>query len=216
MTFEVPRRAIEVLAGAVSEAQCDLLRRYAGRLVRAGGRVSVLSRRSLGRLDEHFVDSAAVLSVVDVDRRSVVDLGSGGGLPGVVVAVLRPSANVTLVESRRSKVALLKQVERDLRLPNLEIVHGRVEELAETRSFDVGLSRALGSVEDTLSQSLRLVAVGGRLVLFKGPRWQQEAGDARAIAAGEGAVLERTVEIELPGMGRATTFVVFHVKQRDP
>jgi 16S rRNA (guanine527-N7)-methyltransferase len=214
MGFECPRAAVEELAGAVSEAQCDLLTRYAERLAAAAGRVSVISRGSVGRLEEHLVDSAAVLSVVDVEGRTVADLGSGGGLPGVVVAVLRPDTTVTLVESRRGKVAFLKQVQRDLKLPNLEIAHSRLEELAGTRAFDVALSRALGRVDRTLALSLKLLAAGGRLVLFTGPDWPREAEEAHAIARKEGATLERTVEVELPGIGRTTAFVVFHVKQK--
>ena len=216
MAFECPRAAIEVVAGAISEAQCDLLARYARRLARAAGRVNVISRGALRRLEEHLLDSAAVLSAVDIEGRSVADLGSGGGLPGVVVAVLRPSAAVTLVESRRAKVAFLKQVRRELGLPNLEITHSRLEGLGGTRTFEVVLSRALGRIDRTLAPSLRLVADGGRLVLFKGPRWEPEAEEARKIARREGATLERTVDIELPGMGRTTTFVVFHVKPRAP
>jgi 16S rRNA (guanine527-N7)-methyltransferase len=175
--------------------------------------MGVVSRGATSRLGEHFVDSAAVLSVIDVGGRRVVDLGSGGGLPGVVVAVLRPSAQVVLVDSRRSKVAFLKGVQRALRLPNVEVVRGRLEELVGLREFDVGLSRALGRIERTLAKSLRLVADDGRLVLFKGPQWRDEADTAVAIAAEEGAMLEREAAVALPGSDRTTTYVVFHVKR---
>lgn len=215
MGFKCPREAIEELAGPVTGRQCDLLAAYAERIVAASRTMSVVSRGSLPRLSEHLVDSAAVLSVVDVEGRIVGDLGSGGGLPGVVVAVLRPSAEVVLVDSRRSKVAFLKGVQRELGLPNLEVVRSRLEDLGGAREFDVGLSRALGGVAQTLAPSLRLVAGDGRLVLFKGPRWREEADAARAIAARQGAFLERTTEVELPGIGRSTTFVVFHVEHRD-
>jgi 16S rRNA (guanine527-N7)-methyltransferase len=216
MGFECPRQAIEELAGAPSQRQCDLLVMYADQIASASRTMNVLSRASLAQLSEHLVDSAAVLSVIDVEGQKVVDLGSGAGLPGVVVAVLRPSAEVALVESRRRKVAFLKRVQRALGVPNLDVTHARLEDLAGEREFGIGLSRALGSVERTLAPSLRVIADGGRLVLFKGPRWQEEADRARAIAAREGAALERTTEVELPGVGRSTTFVVFHVKRGGP
>lgn len=216
MVFVCPVSAIEKLAGPVSDRQRALLVSYAERILTAREGLRVVSRRSLERLSEHFVDSAAVLSVIDVADRSVVDLGSGGGLPGVVVAVLRPTARVTLVDSRRGKVAFLKGVLRELELPNVEIVRARLEGLAGTRTFEIGVSRALGTIEDSLAASLRLIGVGGRLVLFKGARWPQEAGTAEAIAEREGAELERTAKVELPGMDRVTTFVVFQVRQRRP
>jgi len=215
MAFECPAEAIETLTGPLSAHQRNLLTRYAERVAAAPEGLRVVSRGALARLGEHFVDSAAVLSVVDVEGRTVVDLGSGGGLPGVVVAVLRPLAAVTLVDSRRSKVAFLKGVQRELELPNLEIVRARLEDLAGVREFEIGLSRAVGAVERTLAASLRVVANDGRLVLFKGPRWRQEAESARAIAAEEGAVLERTTDVALPGIDRRTTFAVFHVKRAD-
>jgi 16S rRNA (guanine527-N7)-methyltransferase len=214
MAFECPLEAIEKLVGPISARQEALLVKYAERIATAPRALRVVSRGALAELERHFVDSAAVLSVIAVEGRRVVDLGSGGGLPGVVVAALRPTAEVTLIDSRRSRVAFLKGVQRDLKLPNLEIVRARLEDLGGAREFEVGLSRALGRIETTLAPSLRLVSGGGQLVLFKGPRWQDEAGLAEAIATGEGAELEGTVDVELPGMGRTTTFAVFHVKRR--
>jgi 16S rRNA (guanine527-N7)-methyltransferase len=211
--FELPHQSIEALAGAVTQDQADALRTYGERILAASASLNLVSRASLPRLGEHFVDSAAVLSVVDVDGRRVVDLGSGGGFPGVVVAVLRPSAEMVLVESRRGKTAFLKGVQRELKLLNLSVVRGRVQDLGHQGPFELGLSRALGRIDETLAPSLRAVAPGGRLVLFKGPQWADEASLARGIAAAEGALLERVVRVELPGMGRATTFVVFHVKR---
>jgi 16S rRNA (guanine527-N7)-methyltransferase len=213
MGFTLPRREIEVLVGPLSSVQEGLLQAYADRILDASKTMNVMSRRAIARLGEHFVDSAAVLAVVDLADQDVVDLGSGGGFPGVVVAVLRPSARVALLDSRRSKVVFLKSAQRQLQLPNLEIIQGRVQDMEGGRAFDAGLSRALGAVETSLGASLRLLREDGRLVLFKGPRWGEEVDAAAGIAAREGAELEKTVTVDLPGQGRATTFVVFHVKR---
>jgi 16S rRNA (guanine527-N7)-methyltransferase len=215
VAFDLPKEAIEELAGGISARQFGLLTAYAELIIAAPRAMNLVSGASVARLSEHMVDSAAVLSVVDFEGRTVVDLGSGGGFPGVVVAVLRPRADVVLVDSRRSKATFLKSVQRKLQLPNLDVVQARLEDLRGERAFEVGLSRALGKVERTLASSLRLVADGGCLVLFKGPGWEDEADAAGEIAAREGALVERTVRIELPGLGRSTTFVVFHVKRND-
>lgn len=209
-------REIEAVAGPLSAGQEDLLKVYGDRILESSRTMNVISRAAVERLGEHFVDSAAVLSVLELADQDVVDLGSGSGLPGVVVAILRPSARVVLLDSRRSKVTFLRSVERELRLPNVEVVHGRVQGMDGAREFDTGLSRALGAVERSLGASLRLLKEGGRLVLFKGPRWAGEAAVAARIAAREGAELERTVSVDLPGQRRATTFVVFHVKRGEP
>jgi 16S rRNA (guanine527-N7)-methyltransferase len=212
-TGRLPRAALENLAGAFGEHEARLLAEYVGMVVAAGQRMNLVSRSGLGRIWEHVVDSAALLSFLDCDDGALADLGSGGGLPGVPVAILRPRMLVSLVESRRRKAAFLRRVRAGLGLKNLDVVECRVENLWESRLFPLAVSRALGSIDETLVASLRVVAPGGRLVLFKGPGWKDEAARAAEIAQGEGAAIGRVEEIALPGMGRSTVFVEFHVKQ---
>ncbi|MCK5597023.1 MAG: 16S rRNA (guanine(527)-N(7))-methyltransferase RsmG [Candidatus Eisenbacteria sp.] len=190
-----------------------MLTAYGQAILKASRDINVVSRRSLGSLGEHFVDSAALLSFAEPGRGSVGDLGSGAGFPGVVAAIMRPQASVTLVDSRRSKVVFLKDVKRRLGLKNVTVVHGRLEELRGRMQFSLATARALGSVEAVLASCLALVAPGGKLVLFKGPRWSLEVEQAREVAGQQGAEIGRTETIALPGLDRATTFVEFHVKQ---
>lgn len=211
--FSLPRESIETVAGPLSEEQAVLLTAYGQAILRASREINVVSRRSLGSLGEHFVDSAAMLSFADPYQGSVGDLGSGAGFPGVVVAIMRPEASITLVDSRRSKIVFLKDVKRRLGLDNVTVVHGRLEELPDHMQFGLVVARALGRTKAVLASCLRLVAPGGELILFKGPLWGDEIEGARVIAAQEGAEIVRTRRIPLPGLDRATTFVAFHVKQ---
>lgn len=212
LVFRLPRTSIEELAGPMTDRQAARLAQYAGMVAGAVRTQNLVSSGDRERLDEHIVDSAALLRAVTVDG-AVADLGSGAGLPGVVVGVLRPDVPVSLVESRRRKVAFLKRVVRTLALENVTVVHARLESLACGERYRLAASRALGDIEKTLAVSLRVVEPGGRLVLFKGPRWRQERERAVEIARAEGAELEREAAVELPGLDRTTTFVVFHVKQ---
>lgn len=213
MNFQLPRESMEALAGPLGDAQAERLTEYGRAIVSASRNVNLVSRRSLESLPEHFIDSAALLKFAEPDADGLGDLGSGAGLPGVVVAILRPSVDVTLVDSRRSKVVFLKEMKRKLRLENVSVAHGRLQDLAGELELGLATARALGNLKDVLAPCLRLLATGGRLVLFKGPLWAEEAANAREIAASEGAEISRTETIELPGLGRATTFVEFHVKQ---
>ncbi len=210
--FSLPRAAIESVGGQLSDEQAELLTGYGQGILRASRDMNLVSRRSLGKLDEHFVDSAALLSFADPGQGSFGDLGSGAGLPGIVVAIMRPQASVTLVDSRRSKVVFLKDMKKRLGLENVTVVHGRLEELDGSMQFEMATARALGSTKAVLVPCLRLVAPGGKLVLFKGPRWADEVEQARGIAAQERAEIIRTEAVALPGLDRATTFVEFHVK----
>ena len=213
MDFSLPRGSIETVVGPLSEEQAVLLTAYGQAILRASRQINVVSRRSLGSLGEHFVDSAAMLSFADPCQGSLGDLGSGAGFPGVVVAIMRPEASVTVVDSRRSKIVFLKDVKRRLGLENVTVVHGRVEELRGHMQFGLVVARALGSTKAVLASCLRLVAPGGELVLFKGPLWGEEIEGVRVVAAQEGAEIVRTRTITLPGLDRATTFVALHVKQ---
>jgi 16S rRNA (guanine527-N7)-methyltransferase len=204
--------SIEALAGPLSEAKAELLTAYGEAIVSSSRSVNLVSRRSLGSLEEHFVDSAALLSFADPCDGELADLGSGAGFPGMVAAILRPAAGVTLVDSRRPRIVFLKDVTRRLGLSNVTVVHARLDELGGQLSVSMAVARALGQTEAVLPDCLRLVAPGGRLVLFKGPRWSEETELVAAVAAREGAEIARTETVALPGLERSTTFVEFHVK----
>jgi len=210
--FSLPRQSIELAGGHLSDEQAELLTAYGQAILRVSKDMNLVSRRSLGSLGEHFVDSAALLSFADPGQGRLGDLGSGAGLPGIVAAIMRPQASVTLVDSRRSKVVFLKDVKRRLGLENVAVVHGRLEKLGGGVQFDMATARALGSTRAVLAACLRLVVPGGKLVLFKGPLWAGEVEEAREIAAQERAEIVRTETVTLPGLDRATTFVEFHVK----
>lgn len=216
--FELPREQMEALAGPMTDGQVASLTRYGQLLLEHAQKMSLVSRHELGRLGVHFVDSAALLAHRDMpDGADAVtaDLGTGAGLPGVVLAVLRPDARVALVDSRRSRIVFLKIVERELELENIEIIHERIEALRGKRAFELCVARALGKLQDVLVPSLGVVAAGGSLVLFKGPKWQEERARAAQLASDAGAKLATERTIELPGLDRATTFAEFLVPAGD-
>lgn len=202
--------AISQLSGRITGVQASQLADYVQLVERLGGRWNLMSRGALERIEEHVIDSAAVLRVHDPGCGTLGDLGSGGGLPGLVLAILRPQWQVTLVDSRRSKVVFLREAVRTLDLPNAEVVHGRVEEL-DDGTFDWAVSRALGRASKTLGPALASVRPGGKLILYKGPRWEQERVAAEEVALRSGAAIVSEERVELPGLNRATTFVTFEV-----
>ncbi len=204
---------MEQLCGRMSDEHAAALTTYGNLILESSKRINLISRRSLASLGEHFIDSAALLAFVEPRGRTLGDLGTGAGFPGVVAAVLRPDADVTLVDSRRSKIVFLKQVQRELRLGRMRIAHSRLEELAGQEVFDLAVARALGGIREVLPHCLRVVSRNGQLVLFKGPRWSEEVNEAKQLASAQGFEIGRTESVALPGLERATTFVEFHVKR---
>lgn len=128
----------------------------------------------------------------------LIDIGSGGGLPGVPVAIARPDLKVTLLEATGKKARFLQQCADELPLPNVDVLAARAEEAgqdpARRQRYDVAVSRAVGPMPEVLEYSLPLVKVGGLVLAMKGPQVEQEldaAGDALSLlGAGDLQVFE--------------------------
>lgn len=120
-------------------------------------------------LVQHLADCLAVIP--PLQRRAgqgrLLDVGSGGGLPGVVIATLLPGWDVTCVDAVAKKAAFVRQVAGALALPNLHAVHARVEDL-KAPPFDVVASRAFASLADFVSLTRRYLAPGGAWMAMKG------------------------------------------------
>ncbi|MDO9508633.1 MAG: 16S rRNA (guanine(527)-N(7))-methyltransferase RsmG [Thermovirgaceae bacterium] len=129
-------------------------------------------------MEEHIRDCAFSL-VFAPDIGSVVDVGTGGGLPGVVWAVCRPKLRVTLLESVGKKCSVLEEISYRLRLSNVDIACSRSEALALERreSYGIALSRAVGHLGVVAEYISPLVRVGGFGLVFKGPKVEQELED---------------------------------------
>lgn len=122
-------------------------------------------------LSHHLLDSLALLPVTSrifgQRKIRVLDLGSGGGLPGIPLAVARPEWQVTLVDKVQKKTAFLTQARVELALANVECIHARAEEL-QGAPFDLIVSRAFASLEEFIRVSTRLIAPGGWWAAMKG------------------------------------------------
>jgi len=132
-------------------------------------------------LSHHLLDSLAVIAPLRremanlqraVDARSLLDVGSGAGLPGVVIAIVCPEVQVTCVDTVAKKAAFIQQVAVSLKLPNLKGLHARVESL--TQPFDVICSRAFASLLDFTQWSRSALAEDGIWLAMKGKHPEQE------------------------------------------
>lgn len=117
----------------------------------------------------HFLDSAALLKQLDFRGRSVVDVGTGAGFPGLPIRILEPSARVTLLDSLGKRITFLQEVCDDLGLSDVKCVHARAEEFAakHRESFDVAVSRAVASLPLLAELCLPLVKTGGTFLAMK-------------------------------------------------
>ena len=115
----------------------------------------------------HLLDSLSLLPHLG-GARTVIDVGSGAGFPGIPIAIARPDLQVTLLDSSHKKGTFLEQARTELRLANLRVVCDRVEKFRPEEGFDVVVSRAFADLGDFVSQAHHLVAPGGRMLAMKG------------------------------------------------
>jgi 16S rRNA (guanine527-N7)-methyltransferase len=140
----------------------------------------------------HLLDSLSLLPYLR-DRASLLDVGSGAGLPGIPIAVARPELQITLLDSNHKKVAFLQQVKAELALANVTIVCERVETWRPQQTFDVVVSRAFADLADFARQARHLVAPGGRLLAMKGVYPYEEIAALPADCQ-----LEDVIELQVP------------------
>ena len=156
----------------------------------------------------HIADSLSSLEVPGVrEARRIADLGAGAGLPGLVLAIALPEAEVVLVESVGKKCAWMERTVERLGLENVRIACARVEALDAT-PFDVVTARALGQLPVVCEYAAPLLRVGGVLVAWKGAVEAAEEADSLAAAALLGLERDEVLAVQpYPGSERRTLHV---------
>ena len=206
------------VAAAVFGARLPLAERFAAHLADTGISHGLIGPREVPRLwDQHILNCAVITEVMPMDA-TVIDVGSGAGLPGLALALARPDLSVTLVEPMERRTAWLNMVITDLGLSNVAVRRARAEELHGELHAQVVTARAVAALDKLARWCLPLVVPGGRLVAMKGSSAQQEITDASATLRrlGASSTSIRTCGADL--LGTATTVVVVEVSQtvRDP
>ena len=141
----------------------------------------LIGPREAPRLWERHVLNCAVLGDLLPDGAAVADIGSGAGLPGLVLAIRRPDISMTLIEPLLRRTTFLSEVVERLGLDNVEVVRGRADALHGERTFDVVTSRAVAPLGRLLEWSMPLVAPQGALVAMKGSSIAGEIDEAREV-----------------------------------
>jgi 16S rRNA (guanine527-N7)-methyltransferase len=178
------------LARGVFADRFDLAVRYAGLLADGGVERGLIGPREAPRLWERHLINCALLADALPPDTDVCDIGSGAGLPGLVLAIRRPDLRVTLVEPLLRRTTFLAEMVDVLGLDHVELVRARAEELHGAREFSVVTSRAVAPLGRLLDWSMPLVRQGGHLLAMKGSTAQDEvvASSPELRRHGAGAV----------------------------
>lgn len=148
----------------------------------------------------HFLDCLALTKVVDFTGKSVIDVGSGAGFPGIPLAIAVPNMNITLLDALQKRIGFLETVCQDLHLDHVTCVHGRAEEFAKDYrgTFDIATSRAVASLPMLAEFSLPLLKVGGLFLAMKAVDCDEELQSAQKALQILGGKVESTVDYTIP------------------
>jgi 16S rRNA (guanine527-N7)-methyltransferase len=187
----------------LSPAQHDQLSRYIDLLLQANQRMNLtrIADREAAEV-QHVGDALTVLPFLPPNTFRLIDVGSGGGVPGMILAIARPDAKVVLLEATKKKAAFLQDVVTTLGLANVKVIAERAEAAgrgALRESRDIAVARAVGAMDFLVEWCLPLVKKGGAMLAMKGARIVDELPAAkkaiRLLGGGEAIVHP----VELPG-----------------
>ena len=170
---------------------------------------------------KHIIDSLTAYDAALFDgARTLIDVGTGAGLPGIPLAVYAPHLTVTLLDSLNKRVRFLTEVTAAMGLQNVRCIHARAEEAARTAehraAYDIAVSRAVARLPVLLEYTLPFVRVGGTLLALKGRAYAEEQKEARRAAdvLGGGCITARPVH--LPGLDDVRAILTVTKERQTP
>lgn len=166
-------------AAAIFGDRIDLARSYAEALVRDGDLLGLLGPRELPRLWSRHILNSAVVGELITPGKTVADIGSGAGLPGIPLAIVRPDNQFTLIEPMERRSDWLLQLVHELGISNVRVLRARAEEVGEV--FDIATARAVSALPKLLRLAVPLVRHGGAVLALKGSKAADEVAESRKL-----------------------------------
>ena len=186
-------QSIEEAGHRLDAYKIEAFGRYQAELLRVNTLLGLISKNDLVRIPlRHFLDSLTpALKGVLPTGGTVLDIGSGGGFPGIPLAIFRPDTDFVLIESNQKKSVFLRKMRRVLVLNNVTVKHARAESLPKPeRLYDGAVARAVTSIDQLVTWCGRVLKPGGALICYKGPKPEEEIDSARAAISAQGMVLD--------------------------
>lgn len=152
---------------------------------------------------KHFIDSISVVENLGKSNDlSIIDVGTGAGLPGIPLKIVKPNYKVTLLDSLNKRIKFLQAVIDDLGLTNMEAIHGRSEDYGQNiklrENYDIAISRAVANMSTLCEYTLPFVKVGGSFIALKGPSVEEEIQSASKAIEILGGKIKDINYINLP------------------
>lgn len=204
----------------VSDAQAEKLSAYMQALLEANEHINLTAVTEPNEfITRHLVDSLLVLDYMPEGVKTVLDVGTGGGFPGIPLAIMLPNTQFTLLDSTGKKLKVVERLALDLRLNNVTILNARAEEASRDKkyrdAFDCVVSRAVASLPILAELCLPFVKLNGVFIAVKGPGWHDEYEGEKSAIPVLGAKTKEIKELDLSD-GRHEAIMILHKTKATP
>lgn len=188
----------------ISKVQLKLLSRYKELLLDWNNKINLTAIVEEKEFYyKHFIDSLLLLKIkeLELSGKSIIDVGTGAGFPGLPLAIMQEGLFVTLSDSLNKRIEFLKEATKELELPNIYLLEGRAEDLGKNElyreKFDYSVARAVSKMSVLLEYTLPFVKVDGYFIAYKGPEYEEELKESKKALEILGGEIEKVYNFKI-------------------
>lgn len=211
----------------INDDQIALFNKYYEMLIETN---KVMNLTAITEKDEvivkHFVDSIALIPFLkekygeEINKLSLIDIGTGAGFPGIPLKIMLPELKVTLLDSLNKRIKFLDSVINNLGLNNINTIHGRAEDFASDKvyreTYDLCVSRAVANLSTLSEYCLPFVSVGGMFISYKAGNLEEEINNSKKAIKLLGGKISKVEEFVLPSTDNDRVFVFINKVDKTP
>ena len=168
---------------------------------------------------KHFIDSLTIIKYIEPNK-SVIDIGTGAGFPGIPVKIMREDLDITLLDSLNKRIHFLNEVIQKLELKNITAIHARIEEFAKNKqyreAFDVATSRAVANLTTLSEYMLPMVDLKGMVICMKGSEINEEISKSKNSIKLLGGKIDKIEEFTLPKSDNRRNLILIKKERQTP
>lgn len=169
---------------------------------------------------KHFVDCVSILKFASFENKSVIDVGTGAGFPGVPIKIMQDSCNLTLLDSLNKRINFLQVLAQEINLENINFVHSRAEQGGKNpnfrEKFDFCVARAVANLAVLAEYTLPFVKVGGQLIALKGPNLEEELKASKKAIDVLGGEIFEIKKVDIPFTDISHSLVIIKKIRQTP